>query len=232
MVPIEPLVGFADEHPVEAPRAGARLVAGDEQDRTACRVEGEGKPPFSIRRAEAHLLHVRMSRSVQRVHPRPSQQGSELLQQVSDGEDFVLDLSVQTVNSATNSSWKSTDQLIDDTTCSCRHMKSRPWLAFFSERTQLLPILHPPRCRRRRQIHRLAAGPGSGKSGHRVRVPQPRPNQGSAAMEERFGYRNSQSLDRRFSSHGQRLQQRRVGNDLHSALHAKRLIHPRHPPGH
>ena len=58
-------------------------------------VEGEGESPFSIRRAEAHLLHVRMPRAVQRVYPWPSQQRSELFQQVSDGIDFVLDLSVQ-----------------------------------------------------------------------------------------------------------------------------------------
>ena len=45
---------------------------------------------------EAHLLHVRMARAVQRVHARPSQLRSELPLETRCGQDGVLDILRQT----------------------------------------------------------------------------------------------------------------------------------------
>lgn len=48
-------IGELGEVPFET-LVDARLVARNEQDSTAGRVEGEGEAPFSIRRGETHLL--------------------------------------------------------------------------------------------------------------------------------------------------------------------------------
>ena len=79
-MPVEAFVGFADQHAVEPPRASARLVARSQEHGRAFGVEREGDPPFPVRRAEPHLLHVRMPRAVERVHMRSSQLRSELPQ--------------------------------------------------------------------------------------------------------------------------------------------------------
>ena len=94
---VEARVGLRDERAVEAPRAAAGLVAGNEQYGTALGIEGEGEAPFPARRAEPHLLHVRMARAVERIHPGPSELRSEPFQHAGDGVGLVLDLRVESV---------------------------------------------------------------------------------------------------------------------------------------
>ena len=53
---VEARIGLRDERAVEAPRAVAGLVAGNEQYGTALGIEGEGEAPFPAHRAEPHLL--------------------------------------------------------------------------------------------------------------------------------------------------------------------------------
>ena len=52
-MPVEALVGPGDESAVEPSLTAARLVARGQQNGAAGRVEGEGDPPFPIRRKAA-----------------------------------------------------------------------------------------------------------------------------------------------------------------------------------
>ena len=55
---VESLVSLADERTVEPSGVDSRLVARDEQDGLARRVESKRYTPFPICSAEPNLLHV------------------------------------------------------------------------------------------------------------------------------------------------------------------------------
>lgn len=88
---IEAPVGLADQSVVETLFSSSRLVTGDQQDRAALWVEREGHTPHSVVSIETQLLHVGVTRSVERIHARPTQGRSELFQQPSVRHHLVLD---------------------------------------------------------------------------------------------------------------------------------------------
>jgi hypothetical protein len=59
-VPLVSCIGLGDQPLVELCLAAARLVAGDEQDRTTLGVERKSHTPLHIRSFESKLLHVRV----------------------------------------------------------------------------------------------------------------------------------------------------------------------------
>lgn len=77
---IEAVVGFADQFPIEALFTSARLVASDQQNCAPPRVERERHAPFAARRTEPQVLHVGVTQAFQRVHARPAEMWSKLLE--------------------------------------------------------------------------------------------------------------------------------------------------------
>jgi hypothetical protein len=71
---VKALVGGGDQGAVKPRFAFARLIAGDQNHRLPCHVEGERHPPHTIRCVETKLLHVGVLRVLERIHMRPSEQ--------------------------------------------------------------------------------------------------------------------------------------------------------------
>lgn len=86
-MPVEAFVGPLDERAVEPTLAAAGLVARDQQHSAADRIKRERDPPFPVGCAEPKLLHVRMPRVLECVHPRPPELRAKLPQQAGQGED-------------------------------------------------------------------------------------------------------------------------------------------------
>ena len=85
-MPVETLVGLADERAVEPSCVAARLVARDEKGGITLRVEGEGVLPLTVRESESHQFQVCMPQAVQHARAWPSQLRPELPQETSQGE--------------------------------------------------------------------------------------------------------------------------------------------------
>jgi hypothetical protein len=81
------IVGYGDHLGVPClPAVG--LVTADEQDRGAAWVEGE--EDTNVRAERSQLLHVRVTRTFDRVHQRPTEGRTVLLQDVGRLGDFLL----------------------------------------------------------------------------------------------------------------------------------------------
>ena len=76
---------------VETPFFRLRFVSGHEENRLATGVEGKGDPPYPAVGTETKLLHVAMTRPVQRVHSRATERWSELLDKPGRGIELLLD---------------------------------------------------------------------------------------------------------------------------------------------
>ena len=90
-MPVESIVGLADQPLVEAPLTNSGLVAGYEQDSPSSRIEGEGNSPDAAVGSETQLLHVGVTRSLERIYAWAAQEGAECLQNLRTCKEFVLD---------------------------------------------------------------------------------------------------------------------------------------------
>ena len=59
-MPVEPLVRSVDQSAIKPSGASTRLVTGNEQNRLASRIKGEGEPPLPVRSTESKFFHVGM----------------------------------------------------------------------------------------------------------------------------------------------------------------------------
>jgi len=89
---VETLVSRGDQLAIKPFLTPAGFVAGDENDRLAECVEGEGRAPCAIRCVEAQLLHVGVFRVLQSVHVGSPELGPKLLEQSRLGEQSRLSI--------------------------------------------------------------------------------------------------------------------------------------------
>ncbi len=94
---VEPLVGLPDELAVKPLFTAAGFIARDQQNCLPLGVECKSHSPLAIGRGEPQLLHVRVARSLERVHARPPELRSELLKQARQGQDLGLHVRLQRV---------------------------------------------------------------------------------------------------------------------------------------
>jgi hypothetical protein len=90
-VRIESGIALGNQTSIEPRRAAARLIAGNQQDALPQRIECNGDPPDAAIGIEAQLLHIRVFRSMQRIHSRSTQLRTEMLQQLGLREQFEPD---------------------------------------------------------------------------------------------------------------------------------------------
>jgi len=74
-------VGLCYELAVKSLLAAARLVSRDQKDRVPFRVEREGHAPDTVCRVKAQLLHIRVARTLERIHAGPAEPRAKPLQQ-------------------------------------------------------------------------------------------------------------------------------------------------------
>nr|WP_240788743.1 hypothetical protein [Ramlibacter henchirensis] len=89
---VEPLVRLPQKVPVELLLGAALLLARNEHDRVALRIECEHRPP-DLRLAMGvvpQLLHVRMPAVPERAHQGSSSRGASCLQRRDRGEQRLL----------------------------------------------------------------------------------------------------------------------------------------------
>jgi hypothetical protein len=89
---IKSIIGLSDELAVKALLAASRFVSSDKQGSSASWIEGKSQPPNSTGGIEAHLLHVGVARSIERIYTWPPKLRAKLFNQASMGEDLVLHL--------------------------------------------------------------------------------------------------------------------------------------------
>src|SRR4030066_155061 len=94
-VRVEPLIGNRDELSVEPSLIDPGLVAAREEDGASFRGECERHPPGFSPPVETEFLHVRVPRSLKRIHGRPPQYRAIVPQQDRVGEEFVLQFLVK-----------------------------------------------------------------------------------------------------------------------------------------
>lgn len=87
----EAIVSPSNQIPIKLPLTDTGLVATDQQNSPASRIEGERHSPFPSGRAEAQLFHVGVFRSLQRVDTRPPELRSKLLKQSGQRQNLILD---------------------------------------------------------------------------------------------------------------------------------------------
>jgi hypothetical protein len=87
---IEAILGSPDQRSVEPARALARLVPGNEEHGSARRIERKSHSPDAARGIEAELLQVGVARSLERIHPGPSQRRAKLREQLGVSQQLVL----------------------------------------------------------------------------------------------------------------------------------------------
>ena len=95
VVPAEPVVRLGNKIAVELGLhlpAQAALVASHQKDRLPTRVECEGDTPNTLIGIEPQLLHVRIPRSVQRIHCRTSKCRADSLKDLCGLQQRVLNL--------------------------------------------------------------------------------------------------------------------------------------------
>lgn len=84
------LIGNMDEPLIKTLLVDTRLVAADQKNRLACRIEGKGNPPDFPLPTKAKLLHVGVFRAVEGIDRRAAKIWPELLQQEGMGKQFIL----------------------------------------------------------------------------------------------------------------------------------------------
>jgi hypothetical protein len=75
--------------------ADAGLVAGYQENGLALRVESKCNPPNTVSCVKSQFLHIRVTRTVERIGPRPPQLRTELFQQCDVGKQLVLHVHVE-----------------------------------------------------------------------------------------------------------------------------------------
>jgi hypothetical protein len=75
---IKSFVGLCNELTIESLIAAARLVSRDQKDRVAFRIEHEGDALDTVRRVEAQLLHIRVTRAFERIDAGPAELRAKL----------------------------------------------------------------------------------------------------------------------------------------------------------
>ena len=89
-MPVEPVVGLSDQPPVEARLTNTGFVTSYEQDGPSVGIEGKGNSPGSVVGSETQLLHVGVTRAVQRIYAWTAQKRSEGLQNLRTRKELVL----------------------------------------------------------------------------------------------------------------------------------------------
>lgn len=89
---VKSIVGLNDELFVKSFLAYSRLVTRHEEHCLTFGIEGESHSPFSVCRRETQLFHIRVARTVERVHARPAKLWTELLKQAGESKNFFPDL--------------------------------------------------------------------------------------------------------------------------------------------
>ncbi len=82
---------------VEALLAPTRFVSSHQQNRLPPRIKGKSHSPLAICRAESQFLHVGVAGPIERVHARPSQLWSKLLEKERQRQDLRLHVLVERV---------------------------------------------------------------------------------------------------------------------------------------
>lgn len=91
----KPAIRLRDKPLVNAFLVNAGLVACDEDDRLAFRVEDEGSAPFAVGGRETHLLHICVLRALERIDIRPTKPRAILGKEPGDGQQFGLDRALE-----------------------------------------------------------------------------------------------------------------------------------------
>ena len=94
---IETVIGLPYQFAVEALFAPTRFVARHEQNSPALGIKSESHSPFTISRAEAQFLHVRMAGPVECVSARASQLWPKLFENERQCQNLRLHIFVQRV---------------------------------------------------------------------------------------------------------------------------------------
>jgi len=88
---IKSTIGNFDQVPIEPVLRYTRFISGYQKDCLPPDIEGECNSPRATIRVKSKLLHVRMLRSLQRVHLRTAKLRAEFRQQSSSRENKLLD---------------------------------------------------------------------------------------------------------------------------------------------
>lgn len=94
---VKPYISLANQFAVESPFSNARFISSHEQNGFSLWIKGEGHTPYSIRRVEPQLFHVRVLGVVQGVNSRAAQLRPELLKESRQSQDLRLNVLVQLI---------------------------------------------------------------------------------------------------------------------------------------
>src|SRR5258708_5494947 len=111
-------IRLGDELLVKSPFAYSRLVARQQQNGMALRIEGKGYAPYAIGGIKSQFFHICVARFVQRVNAGPSSSGPNCCNKRECARISFRTSGCRSLNSAVNSSSISTTQL---TTTSMHH---------------------------------------------------------------------------------------------------------------
>lgn len=87
---IESLVGLGDQARIEASLTAAGLIARNQKHGVAMRIERERNTPNTAVDREAQLLHVGVTRALERVHPGTPRRRTESFDNHRLREEFIL----------------------------------------------------------------------------------------------------------------------------------------------